>query len=71
MIGKNWKKKKNSTIALNVLYAKKERIYPAYISKYNFLNCEKKSYSFNHSKWRRMALSCSKKTISVIGRYNA
>ena len=25
----------NATIALNVSYAKKEKIYPAYISKYN------------------------------------
>ena len=27
--------KKNVTIALNVLYAKKEKIYPAYVSKHN------------------------------------
>ena len=32
--------KNNVTIALNVLYAKKEKICPAYISKYN-LNREK------------------------------
>ena len=33
----DWKKfeKNNVTIALNVLYAKKEKIYPAYVSKYN------------------------------------
>ena len=38
----DWKKieKNNVTIALNVLYAKKEKIYPAYVSKYNS-NCEK------------------------------
>ena len=32
-----WKnlKKNNVTIALNVLYAKKQKIYPAYVSKYN------------------------------------
>ena len=38
----DWKKidKNNVTIALNVLYAKKEKIYPAYVSKYN-LNREK------------------------------
>ena len=38
----NWKKseKNNVTIALNVLYAKKEKIYPAYVSKHNS-NCEK------------------------------
>ena len=39
----NWKKfeKKNVTIALNALYAKKERIYPAFVSKHNS-DCEKK-----------------------------
>ena len=39
----NWKKfeKKNVTIALNVLYAEKEKIYPAFVSKHNS-NCEKK-----------------------------
>ena len=26
---------KNLTIAINVLYAKKEKIYPAYVSKHN------------------------------------
>ena len=33
----DWKKieKKNVTIALNVLYAKKEKMYPAYVSKHN------------------------------------
>ena len=38
----NWKKieKNNLTIALNVLYLKKEKIYPAYVSKHNS-NCEK------------------------------
>ena len=38
----DWKKfeKNNVTIALNILYAKKEKIYPAYISKHNS-NCEK------------------------------
>ena len=32
-----WKKfeKNNLTIALNVLYAKKDKIYPAYVSKHN------------------------------------
>ena len=36
MIEKNLKKKKkNVTSALNVLYAKKEKIYSAYISKHN------------------------------------
>ena len=33
----DWKKfeKNNVTIALNVLYAKKEKIYPTYVSKHN------------------------------------
>ena len=34
MIGKNYQKN-NVTIALTVLYTKKEKIYPAYISKHN------------------------------------
>ena len=34
MIGKK-NEKNNVTIALNVLYAKKEKIYPAYVSKHN------------------------------------
>ena len=38
----DWKKfvKNNVTIALNIFYAKKEKIYPAYVSKHNS-NCEK------------------------------
>ena len=38
----DWKKiyKNNITISLNVFYTKKEKIYPAYFSKYNS-NCEK------------------------------
>ena len=39
MIGKKFEKN-NAKIALNVLYAKKGKIYPAYVSKYNS-NCEK------------------------------
>ena len=34
--------KKNVTIALNVLYAKNEKIHPAYVSKNNS-NCEKQA----------------------------
>ena len=34
MIGRNYEKN-NLTIALNVLYAKKQKIYPAYVSKHN------------------------------------
>ena len=56
--------KKFEKIALNVLYSKKEKIYPAYISKNNS-NPEKQVIRFNDSKWRRMALSCSKK-LSVL-----
>ena len=41
-------------------------IYPAYISKHN-LNHKIKSF-FIDSKWREMALSCSKETISIIKR---
>ena len=50
---KDWKKfeKNNVTIALNVSYAEKEKIYPACVSKHNS-NREKKSYSFNDFKWR-------------------
>ena len=50
----DWKKfEKNIVrIPLNVLYAKKEKIYPAYVWK--------TSYSFNNSKCRGMALSYSK-----------
>ena len=42
----DWKKnqKNNVTIARNVLYAKKEKIYPAYVSKHSS-NHEKKLFS--------------------------
>ena len=38
----DWKtfEKNNGTISVNVLYTKKEKIYPAYVSKKNS-NCEK------------------------------
>ena len=39
MIGKKFEKN-NVKIALNVLYPKKEKIYPSYVSKHNS-NCEK------------------------------
>ena len=56
----NWKKfeKKNVTIALNVLYAKKEKIYPAFVSKHNS-DCEKKVILLMISsgeKWRYLAV---------------
>ena len=49
------------TTALNVSYAKKETIYTAYVSK----------HISNHDlKWRRMALSCSKKSINIFKKNN-
>ena len=54
----------NVTIALNILYANKEKICSAYVSKHNS-NREKKNYYFNDSKWRK-----SKKSISTIKRNN-
>ena len=52
----DWKKseKNNVIVALNIFYAKKEKIYPASVSKNNSI-CE------SDSKQERMALSCSKK----------
>ena len=47
--------KNNLTIAINVLYTKKEKIHPAYVSKHNS-NCEKQVICFNYCKWRRMVL---------------
>ena len=57
--------KNNVTIALNVLYAKKEKIYPGYVSK----------HSSNREKQVMLlmiyhALSCNKKTISTIKKNN-
>ena len=68
MIGKNWEKN-NVTIAFNVLYAKKEKPYPAHVSKLNSYR-EKQVIFFNDCKQRRMALPCSKKTISINERNN-
>ena len=56
----DWKKfkKNNVTIALNVLYAKKEKIYPAYVSKNNS-NCEKQVILLmisNGEKWHYLAV---------------
>ena len=58
--------KNNPTITLNVLYVKKMNLYSAYISKHNLIH----DYLINDCKQRRMALSCSKKTISIIKRNN-
>ena len=37
----NWKSflKNSGRIALNVLYSKKEKVYPAYVSKHNLNHC--------------------------------
>ena len=64
----DWKKfqKNKVTIALNAFYAK---IFPAYVSKHNS-NREKQLF-FNYLEQRKtMALSCSKKIISIIKRNN-
>ena len=56
----DWKKfeKNNVRIALNVLYARKEKINPAYVSKYNS-NCEKEVILLmisNREKWHYLAV---------------
>ena len=56
----DWKKfeKNNVTIALNVLYAKKGKTYPAYVSKHNS-NCEKQVIIFmipNGEGWYYLAV---------------
>ena len=63
MIGKNLKKK-NLTIAFNVLYAKKQKNISCLCLKRQ-LKSSKTSYSFNDSKWRKKALSCFEKTIKT------
>ena len=64
MIGKNGQN--NLAIAVNVLYAANEKIYPAYFSKPNS-NLEKEtSQSFNNSKRRIMILYCIKKITCII-----
>ena len=51
MISKKKKNEKNNvTIALNILYAKKGKIYPAYVSRNNS-NHKKQVIFFNDSKW--------------------
>ena len=60
----DWKKfeKNNVTVAFNVFLAKREIIFPVYVSKHNS-NREKKKYFFNDFKRKKaMALSCSKKS---------
>ena len=60
-------RKNNLTIALNVLYSKKEDVYPAYVSKHNS-NREKQVILLmipNEEKWHYLAV---KKTSSIIKR---
>ena len=56
--------KNNVTIAVNVLYIKKEKIYPAYVL--NVTQVVKNKFYDP----KRMALSSSKQTISIIKRNN-
>ena len=58
----DWKKleKNNVAIAVNVWYAKKEKIHPARENK----------LFFHDFKRRKIALSCSKKPINIIKRNN-
>ena len=60
MIGKNLRKI-NVTISLNVWCAKKEKNISC-LRFLKWLKSWKTSYSFNDSKRRKMALSCSKKS---------
>ena len=71
MIGKNLREN-NVTIAFNVLYAKKEKIYPAHVSNRNS-NRQKQVILLmtpNGEKRTTIALSCSKEAISIINRNN-
>ena len=71
MIGKNLREN-NVTIAFNVFYAKKEKIYPAHVSNRNS-NRQKQFILLmipNGEKRTTMALSCSKEAISIINRNN-
>ena len=62
----DWKKiaKNNVTIALNVLYVKKEKHVMLMFQ--NITQIVKRRYSFNDFKLRSMTLSCSTKTINII-----
>ena len=66
MIGKRLRKN-NPTITLNILHTKEKEICPAHISKCIW-NCEKKCINDSKRRKRRMALSCSKKTVYTIKR---
>ena len=68
MIGKKFEEN-NVKISLNVLCAKKEKIYPSYVSKYNS-NREKQVIFFmipNRERWHYLGV---KKTICTIKRNN-
>ena len=54
-------------IDLNLLYARKEKKYPAFVSKHDSI-CEIDVFLFNDSKQRSMALYCSKKVTCIIKR---
>ena len=74
MIGKRLRKN-NLTIALNVLYTLHvlyRKFFAAYTSKHNSTCEKKKNASINDSilSKRRMALSCSKKTVCIIKKKN-
>ena len=57
--------KNNVTIALNVLYAKKEKLYLAYVSKHNF-SCEKQVILLMISKRERLWHYLSVKRLSAL-----
>ena len=66
----NWRKfeKNNVTIALNVLYAKKQKIYPAYVLKYNS-DHEKQVILLmipNGEKWHYLAVKKLSASLKVI-----
>ena len=61
--------KKNPIVALNVLYVKRNE-YISYLHFKTQLKSWKPNHSFNDSKWRKIALSCSKKNICIINRIN-
>ena len=66
----NWKKfeKINVRIALNVLYAKKGKYILLMFQK--IIQIGKKQVIFNGSKWRKTALSWTKRIIDIIKRNN-
>ena len=64
----DWKKfeKNKVTIALNVLYVKNYKIYPAYVSKHHSNHEKQVILLMISNDKKKMALSCSKKIISII-----